>query len=203
MVYEADLLKEMTEGFLERYVIFEDYSEMCSGIFYYQDQQIGIRATAIKVLLGVMAISGSFSYLNLGVFNYTLMFISALLPMVALFVVTILLFNDLVYKEGLKMGFLSEAKRYEKENNWITPYHECLITETEIHNTRGTAHVSLYFGCASVLIFLSAFSLCMQFQNDLFRLGIMCVFFLIYFLYKTIINKYLKHPKESLEQLGS
>ncbi len=203
MAYETDLLKELTVNFLDRYVIFEDYSEMCSGIFYYQDQQIGIRATAIKVLLGVMAISGSFSYLNVGVFSYTLMLISVLLPMVAVFIVTILLFNDLVYKEGLKMGFLSEAKRYEKENTWITPYHECLITETELHNTRRTTHISLYFGCTSVLIFLSAFSLCIQFQNDLFRLGIICVFFLIYFLYKTIINKYLNHPKEPLDQLGS
>ena len=109
MAYETDLLKELTVNFLDRYVIFEDYSEMCSGVFYYQDQQIGIRATAIKVLLGVMAISGSFSYLNVGVFSYTLMLISVLLPMVAVFIVTILLFNDLVYKVQITV---SKLKHY-------------------------------------------------------------------------------------------
>ena len=187
--------------FLDKYCIYDDYSELLDGVFYYQDQQIEIKISVIKILIATIAMSGALSFYNIGLSNYLLTLTSSVLPLISLSIISICLFHDLVYKEELKIGFFSEASKYEKKYSWIPSYHKCLVTETKVHSIRGTTQIFLYFGCAGVLLLISSLTLFVHFSTLIPKIIIFCLFSIFFVLYILGINKALKHPLESLKKL--
>ncbi|NGX47318.1 MAG: hypothetical protein K1000chlam3_00691 [Chlamydiae bacterium] len=154
---QEDVGKDIALDLSDRnlYTIYNEYSSSVNGIFYYQDQQIELRTICIKILLGTFAILGVLFYHNIFMDDSIYLYIFSITPVLSLLIVLNLLFQDLVYREGLKIGFFSEAINLEKNHPWIPAFHRCLVSEGDIHQKPGAKQAFFYFISIVILLILS------------------------------------------------
>ena len=177
-------------------IIYENYEELVSGVFHYQNQQNDIRVFCVKIIVGTMGLIGLLGLSNLGLSRLNFSVIAAIIPILALFAVNSSILNDLFYKEQLKMCFFFEALRLEQEHAWIPEFHNCLLIEesTKEHYAPGKRQVYFYERCIAMLMWMSA--------TAIWRIPVFCTplgftviyssFLLLFIMYVFIINYYLK-----------
>lgn len=144
-------------GDRELYTVYSEYSSTISGVFFYQNQQIEFRTIAIKVLLGTFGFLGYLYFYNIGLKTTSINILASLLPLLSFFWLLIIMKKDLIYREGLKIGFFDSAIELEKKHSWIPSFHSCLITETDVHHNPGLRQGLFYFVSLAILLLLSLF----------------------------------------------
>ena len=194
---------------MDRKQIFEDYSGLISGIFHYQNQQIEIKIIGLKIILGTFAIIGLLFFANINLSNIWLIIFCSIIPFFSLIFITGCFFQDLIYKEKLKLSFFLEAQKLEKENKWLFDFHNCLLVEENSNFLHSIPkQIVFYLGNGGVLIVISMFLFCFLIKEinmilisiiigASFLFYIFYAFFLSYHVYKTKkMYVFEKHEKK-------
>lgn len=150
---EKDVLMDLSDK--DNYTTYNEYSSCVNGVFYYQNQQIDLRTIGIKILLGTFAFLGYLYFYNIGLDKLSINILSSLLPLLSFFWMIIIMKNDLIYREGLKIGFFDAAIDFEKKHRWIPSFHSCLISETASNHNPGMRQGMFYFISLIILLGLS------------------------------------------------
>lgn len=171
---------------MDKKSICDEYRDLLKGIFHYQDHQIEIKITCWKIILGTFAFIGILAFASIGLTNFWFSLTCVFLPIIALFLIIIGFFHDLVYKERLKLGFFSAAVKLEHKYSWLPEFHKSLIGESQIQNMSTRKQISFYLGCGMILLILSSVFLFflpiftnIYINSSLFLL--LCIIFISYY----------------------
>ena len=183
---------------MDKKIVYDEYSQLLSGIFHYQDHQIEIKISCIKILLGTFATIGLIAFANIDLSNLWFLVICTILPLLSLFFITINFFQDLVYKERLKLGFFKEAVKLEKENTWLPEFHKSLLGEANVHVLSVKKQISFYISCGAILFLISTFFafLLPGFYNLYINTLFAAAFIILFFFYSVFIYIHAKKTKK-------
>lgn len=182
--------------------IYEKYSEILDGIFYYQDQQIDLRTMCSKIMLGTFALVGGLLFAKIEISSSQLLILNVIFPFLSLIVVTAQLFTDLIYKERLKIAFVSEAVRLEKTYNWLPKFHLYLMKNNKT-KLAADGQIIFYFGNVALLLLLSSISalLLPEFKSIFSKCAIILIYLIAYISYHTVFSKLVKKTKQILSMI--
>lgn len=184
-------------------VIYQKYSELLDGIFVYQNQQIDLREMCLQILIGTFILVIGLLFIKVDISGQAILTMSALFPFLALIIITVNLVIDLVYKERLKLAFISEALRLEKTYSWLPKFHISLVEDHKEFNSAANGQIIYYLGSSALMLLMSAISLSI---NPIFsyfwqKILILLVYFCVYLLYHWFMSKIVKKTETILGML--
>ncbi len=184
-----------------RLLIYEKYSEILDAVFTYQDQQVDLREMCLKIMLGTFALVGGLLFIKVDISSQALLIMSASFPILSLIIVTVNLVMDLVYKERLKLAFISEALRLEKTYSWLPKFHISLMAQNTKSHLAASGQIIYYLGSSALLMLMSAISLSIDpiFSSILSRVIILFMYLFLYILYQLLMSRLVKKTELVLE----
>lgn len=187
----------------DKWIVYQKYSEILDGIFTYQDQQVELREMCLKIMLGTFGLVGGLLFIKVDVSSQALLILSAIFPFLSLFIVSVNLVVDLIYKERLKLAFVSEALRLEAQYHWLPKFHISLINKNNRNNIAASGQIIYYLGSAGLLMLMSAIALSIDpiFSSILSKFIIFLTYLCLYIVYQFFMSKLVKKTKVILEIL--
>lgn len=186
-------------------LVYERYSEILDGIFVYQDQQEELREMCLKILLGTFALVGGLLFAKVEISSQSLLIMNALFPFLSLIIISVNLIMDLVYKERLRLAFISEALRLEKAHTWLPQFHIPLKGERKKSRLAADGQIIYYLGSAALLMLISAISISMSqiFTSILSRVSVFVIYILLYIIYQFAMSRIVKKTEYFLEAFNN